>query len=125
MPVFIPIAPHATAFAIAGIEPPDDILPELLLFVGRVPVTDYAPCGTEALADSLAPYLVKHSAFLLGNHGLLTIGRNLAEAFNRHETVEHFARIYLLAKQLGNVNRLPSDEIDRLTNLRLEMENRS
>lgn len=118
-------APHATAFAIAGIEPPENILPELLLIVGRIPVTDYAPCGTEALPESLAPYLADHSAILMGNHGLLTFGRNLTEAYNRHETVEHFARIYLLAQQLGTINRLPKTEIQRLTDLRLEMEKRS
>jgi len=118
-------APHATAFAITGIEPPENILPEVLLFVGRIPITEYAPCGTQALPDLLAQYIVDHSAILMGNHGLLTMGQNLTEAYNRHETVEHFARIYLLAQQLGTINRLPKAEIERLTDLRFEMEKRS
>lgn len=114
--------PYATAFAAAGIELKEDILPEVVLFVGGIPLTDYAPPGTDAMSKSLEPFIEKNNAFLLRNHGLLTIGRNLSEAFSRHETVEHFARILHLARQLGNVNSIPSDDFKRLEKMRSKLD---
>lgn len=107
-------APHATAFAATGTQLPDNILPEVVLFVGAIPLTEYAPPGTAAVPRSLEPFIDDHDAFLLRNHGLLTIGRNLREAWHRHEIVEHYARIVALARRLGSVESIPPEDIRRL-----------
>jgi L-fuculose-phosphate aldolase len=112
-------APYATAFAAADQQLPADVLPEAVLFVGEIPLTEYAPPGTEAVGQSLAPYLKDNNAFLLRNHGLLTIGRTLDEAMNRHETVEHLARISWLANQIGGATPIPAEDLQRLTEMRL------
>jgi len=106
--------PYATAFAVAGISLVDDILPEAELLLGHIPLTDYAPPGTDAVPKSLEPHIENNTAFLLRNHGLLTIGGTLEEAFNRHEVVEHHARIVYLARLLGNVEVIPSEDFRRL-----------
>ena len=111
-------APHAAAFATAGEPLPADVLPEVVLFVGEIPLTDYAPPGTEAVPASLEPYVAAHQAFLLRNHGLLTIGATLEEAMNRHETVEHYAHILLHARTLGKVASIPAEDRARLVRLR-------
>lgn len=116
-------APYATSFAVAGIELTEDILPEVVLFIGGIPLTDYAPPGTDSVPKSLAPFIEKNNAFLLRNHGLLTIGKSLEEAYNRHEIVEHYARIVHLARQLGNVNSIPSDDFKRLEKMRQKLDN--
>ncbi|PWB68568.1 class II aldolase family protein [candidate division GN15 bacterium] len=116
--------PNATAFAVAGEPLPDDILPEVVVFVGSIPLCEYAPPGTEAVPASLVPYIKTNCAFLLRNHGLLTIGRTLEEASNRHETVEHYAHILRLAKQLGSWNRIPKRDFQRLTRIRQKTESR-
>lgn len=110
--------PHATAFAVAGVHLAEDILPEVVVAVGGIPLTDYAPPGTDAVPKSIERYLESNNAFLLRNHGLLTIGRSLDEAYHRHEVVEHYARIVLLARQLGNVEAIPSDDFARLEKMR-------
>lgn len=115
-------APYCTAFAVAGIALAEDILPEVVVFVGGIPLTDYAPPGTEAVALSLEPFLETNNAFLLRNHGLLTIGKTIDEAANRHETVEHFARIVHLARQLGNVEAIPSEDFQRLEKMRRKLD---
>ncbi len=114
-------APHATAFAAAGIQLPDSVLPEVVLFVGGIPLTAYAPPGTEAVPKSLEPFVTDHNAFLLCNHGLLTIGRTVRQAWYRHETVEHYARIVALARQLGSVESIPADDIRRLDEMRRQL----
>lgn len=114
--------PFATAFAVTGLPLPSDILPEVVLFVGPIPLTIYAPPGTEAVSQSLLPHIDSHNAFLLRNHGLLTVGRSLDEAYNRHETVEHYAHILWLARQLGDWHSIPPEDLARLTRLRQQLE---
>jgi L-fuculose-phosphate aldolase len=113
--------PYATAFATAGVELPWEAVPELIVFVGPVALCSYATPGTEAVPQSLEPYWADHDAFLLSNHGLLTIGASLEEAERRLEIVEHAARILHLSHQLGGANKLPPDELERLTKYRLEL----
>jgi len=114
-------APYSTAFAAAGIEPPQDLLPETVLFVGRICLTEYAAPGTEAVPAALASYISENNAFLLRNHGLLTLGRDLTEAHWRHETVEHSAKIYFLARQLCEPKNIPAEDFRRLTKMRQEL----
>lgn len=111
-------APYATAFAVAGTDLPFDALPEVALFLGRIPLTDYAPPGTESVGHSLDPFLDECNTFLLRNHGLLAIGTGLEEALLRHETVEQYARIVHLARQLGNVDTIPAEDLQRLEQMR-------
>lgn len=109
---------NATAFAVASEELPENILPEVLVFVGRIPMTEYAPPGTDSVPESIAPFIKDSDAFLLRNHGLLTIGTTANQAMNRHETVEHFARIIIKARQLGELTEIPQEDIGRLYALR-------
>lgn len=115
-------APYATSFAAAGIELGSDILPEIVVYIGKIPLTDYAPPGTDAVPKSLEPFIEANNAFLLRNHGLLTIGRDIEEAYNRHEVVEHYARIVHLARQLGNINSIPSEDFRRLEKMRQKLD---
>ena len=102
--------PVATAFAVAGIGLPGDVLPELAVQMGEVPVVPYATPGTEAMPDALAPYLPNYDAFLLANHGATTVGCTLAEAHQRMESLEHNANILLTARLLGRVNALGAED---------------
>ncbi|MEW6413282.1 MAG: class II aldolase/adducin family protein [Candidatus Zixiibacteriota bacterium] len=111
-------APNATSFAVAGQSIPANVLPEMALFIGEVPLVEYAPPGTEQVGISLRPYLDDSNAFLLSNHGLLTVGTDLLEAYNRHETVEHCAHIIRLARQLGKVRSIPDEDLERLGRMR-------
>jgi L-fuculose-phosphate aldolase len=109
---------YATAFAVAGMELASDVLPEAVVSVGDIPLTDYAAPGTDEVPKSIAPFIENHQAVLLRNHGLLTVGRTLVEACHRHETVEHLARVSWLARQLGKMDRIPTEDFERLQNIR-------
>ena len=102
--------PVATAFAVAGIGLPGDVLPELAVQMGEVPVVPYATPGTDAMPDALAPFLPNYDAFLLANHGATTVGCTLAEAHQRMESLEHSANILLTARLLGRVNALGAED---------------
>lgn len=110
--------PVATAFAVAGEPIPADVLPELILYLGAVPVAPYATTGTPALGDVVEPLLARHVAVLLANHGAVTRGPDLATARIRMESLEHSARILLAARLLGRTTRLSPEQIDALERLR-------
>lgn len=110
--------PTATAFAIAGEGIPADVLPEIALLMGEVPVVPYATPGTPALGDAAEPFFDAHEVVLLANHGALAWGADLAKARIRMESLEHAARILLAARSLGRVSRLTPDQMHALERLR-------
>jgi L-fuculose-phosphate aldolase len=110
--------PTATAFAVVGEGLPGDVLPEIALLMGEVPCVPYATTGTPALGDAVEPFLARHVALLLANHGAMTWGRDLTEARIRMESLEHGARILLAARALGRVGRLTREQLDALERMR-------
>jgi L-fuculose-phosphate aldolase len=98
--------PTATGFAVAGEGFETFALTELIFQVGRVPLVPYGMPGTPELADRLEPYLGAHDAFLLANHGAVTVGPTHDAAWIRMESLEHAARILFVDRTLGRVTEL-------------------
>lgn len=88
----------ATAFACAGMSLEDPVLVEGILALGSVPLAHFALPGTYDVPDSVAPYCKDYNAVLLANHGALTWGNSLMQAYYRMETVEYYAKTLLLTK---------------------------
>ncbi|MDY9920510.1 MAG: class II aldolase/adducin family protein [Synergistota bacterium] len=84
---------------------------QVALFGGTVPVADYAPIGTEELAQSAARSLAGGSAVLLSNHGALCVGNDLSEALIRCEMLEIFSKIFILAKVAGGGVVLSDEQV--------------
>ncbi len=103
--------PAATGFAVAGEAIPANLLPELIFVVGPVALVPYGTSGTPDLGDQVVPYLDQHDALLLANHGAVTMGRTLDEAWIRMESLEHGARIILAARQIGQPQPLSPEAI--------------
>ena len=113
--------PVATAFTVADIDLDQYILPEAVLTIGDVPTCDYGTPSTMEIPDSLDPYLQNHDAFLLRNHGALTVGCNLQKAFFVMEEVEFNAVICKHAMELGAVHEIPNEQLKKLMDLRKKM----
>lgn len=111
--------PVATGFAVAGRELNLALLPEVIVGLGSVPLARYGLPGTSALTDGMLAYIPKYDAILLANHGLVCYGEDLYKAFFKMETVEHFARITLVAELLGGPTVLPKQEVEKLFEARL------
>lgn len=108
----------ATTLTVAGLGFPNDVLPEVLLTLGDVPVTEYATPSSHEDAEVIRPFLITHNALLLRQHGSLTFGKNLDEALIHLERIEHVAEIYWRAKTLGEVQRVPPEAQAKLIELR-------
>lgn len=110
--------PVATGFAVAGRPLNLALLPEVIISLGCVPLAEYGTPGTSALSEGMLPDVAKYDAILLSNHGLVCYGEDVFKAFFKMETVEHFARITLVAELLGGAKVLPRQEVDKLLDSR-------
>jgi L-fuculose-phosphate aldolase len=108
----------ATGFASAGIALDEPLCSEIVVTLGSVPLAPYATTGTAALSQSLAPFIPNHNAILMANHGVVTYGADIQQAYLRMEAVEHYAKIVLVARQLGRAEWLDGREVERLVQAR-------
>lgn len=110
--------PLGTGFAVAGIPLDRAVLAEVVTTLGSVPIAEYATPSTKELPEAIRPYVQAHDGMLLANHGALTLGKDLFSAYFKMETIEHFARISLVARLLGGERVLSREEVQRLQDLR-------
>lgn len=110
--------PTATGFAVAGMPLDKAVLAEVLTTLGSIPLAEYATPSTAELPAAVRKYIKAHDGMLLANHGALTVGADLFSAYYKMETIEHFAKISLVARQLGRENLIAREEVERLQQLR-------
>ncbi len=104
----------ATAFACCGRGLHEVLCQEAVMALGPVPLARYATTGTKQVAASLEPLLADHEAILLANHGAVTYGPSLTDAFYKMETLEHLAQIHLMAHQLGTACALEEEQLEQV-----------
>ncbi len=93
--------PHATAYAITGRVPPNLVIPEFEVFVGKVALSPYETPGTEAFAQTVLPFVKQHNVVLLANHGIVCWADTVTHAEWYAEVLETYCWTLMLATQLG------------------------
>jgi L-fuculose-phosphate aldolase len=110
--------PTATGFAASGYDLNRPLVCEVVVGLGSIPLARYGTPGTPELTDALEPLVPNHDAILMANHGVVTFGSSLECAYMKMETVEHFAKIALVAHLLGNEQPLGDKEVAKLHEVR-------
>jgi L-fuculose-phosphate aldolase len=110
--------PTATGFAASGYDLNRPLVCEVVVGLGSIPLARYGTPGTPELTDALEPLVPNHDAILMANHGVVTCGSSLESAYMKMETVEHFAKIALVAHLLGNEQPLGDKEVAKLHEVR-------
>jgi L-fuculose-phosphate aldolase len=101
--------PHATAYAITGLLPPNMVIPEFEIFVGKVAISPYETPGTMAFARTVLPFVKQHNTVLLGNHGAVCWSDTVTTAEWTCEVLETYCWILGLARQLGApISQIPA-----------------
>lgn len=108
---------HATAMATAGLDMTKPVFPEVILSLGPVPLCKYATPSTNDLAKSILPYIKYCRALLLENHGAVTFGQSISEAYYRMEKLEHAAHTLIITGLIGKVKILSKKNLEELTSL--------
>jgi L-fuculose-phosphate aldolase len=110
--------PVTVAFTIAGISLAQCVLPEVVVSLGSIRTTAYAtPASTEG-PEVIRDLIRTHDALILDHHGAVTVGNSVFDAYLKMEKVEHTAIITMTARQLGEVNLLPQEEVRKLVAMR-------
>lgn len=113
---------HATAFAMAGIEPPKCLIPEVEVFVGTIPVAEYKTPGSPQMSEILGNLAPKHQSILMGNHGVICWGTSVEDAYFKMEITDSYCRTLWVAAQLPTKRTtIPADEIKKLLDLKQKM----
>lgn len=108
----------ATGFAVAGVPLTRAVLAEVITTLGGIPIAEYATPSTAELPAAIRGYIKAHDGLLLANHGALAVAPDLFTAYHRMETIEHFAKISLVARLLGREHLISREEVARLQGLR-------
>lgn len=93
--------PHATAYAITGRVPPNFVLPEFEVVVGKVAISPYETPGTKAFAETVLPYVKQHNTVLLSNHGVVCWADTVTHAEWCVEVLDSYCWTLMLAAQIG------------------------
>jgi L-fuculose-phosphate aldolase len=110
--------PLATGFAVAGIPLTRAVLAEVITTLGSIPIAEYGTPSTAELPEAVRKYIKAHDGMLLANHGAVTCGPSVMAAYYKMETIEHFAKISLVARLLGREHLISRGEVERLQGLR-------
>jgi L-fuculose-phosphate aldolase len=110
--------PTATGFATAGVPLTRAVLAEVVTTLGSIPIAEYGTPSTAELPAAVRKYIKAHDGMLLANHGAVTCGKDVMSAYYKMETIEHFAKISLVARLLGGENLISREEVERLQGLR-------
>ncbi|MFO7537258.1 MAG: class II aldolase/adducin family protein [Chloroflexota bacterium] len=118
--------PTAVALSIAGIDLAPYLLPEVIVFLGRIPTTDYATPSSPENAEAIRQLIGHHDGLVLKRHGALTVGNSPLQAFMRMETLEQQARILFKLHQLGEqhldgAHPMPAADVAKLLQMRQQM----
>lgn len=110
--------PHATAFSVAGEAIPTCVLPEFEVFLGPVPTTAYETPGAQGFADTITPFLHTAKIAVLKNHGTVAWAETVDRAYWWTEILDAYCKILLIAKQVGNVERISEPKVKELLDLK-------
>lgn len=107
-------SPYATAFGVVY-QPIPVVLSDSAIYLGsEVPIAPYCKSGTPEFAELVANTLRDGSAVIWGNHGAMVVGVNLPLTFSIAHALEDTAKVYAIAKQLGNPVLLSQEEVIKL-----------
>ena len=110
--------PYATGYALAGLDLGECKLPEVIIALGTIPLTKYGLPGTDELPDKIKEWVHTSDAFLMELHGVVTVGKSVLDAYFKMETVEHFAKIDFIARNLGGAKIFSKERAEELLQAR-------
>lgn len=108
---------YATGFAAAGVPLKENVFPEIIIGFGTIPLAQYATPSTDDVRESIRPFVLHHDALLLANHGVVTYGKDLWDAYYKMEKVEHTAHTLFVSEMIGGAKQLTPENVLRLNEL--------
>lgn len=111
-------SPYLTAFASCGVSITDKILPEIVFMFDEIPCAEYSLPGSVKLVEYTAKYFDKYNLILMKNHGVISAGKDLKEAYLNMELCEAYAKTFILSKFLGGAKMLTEEQVKEIYSLK-------
>lgn len=115
--------PHATAFAVASVVPPTCMIPEAEVFLGQIGLAPYQTPGSPENADTVGEIGVDHQAVLMENHGVITWGKDIEDAYWKMENTDAYCKTVWMASQLngGKMKTITGSQAKELIDIRKQL----
>ena len=113
--------PHATAFGMVREAIPQYLMPEAEINLGEVPIAKYTIPGGQEFADAILPFVHQSNIIIQANHGTVSYGPTVEQAYFFVETLDAYCKILLLARTLGSVVYFTKEEAIDLLELKRKM----
>ncbi len=110
--------PYLTAVAACGMPLTDNILPEIVFMFDNIPLAQYALPGSSDLVNNTAKYFADYKVVLMQNHGVISGGIDLKEAYLNIELCEAYAKTLVLSKILGGAKILSDAQVEEIYSLK-------
>ncbi|OPZ90187.1 MAG: L-fuculose phosphate aldolase [Firmicutes bacterium ADurb.Bin419] len=110
-------SPYATAYAIANKPIETKAYTEMITFFEKIPLAKYGTPSTEQISEGIEEYIDNYDIILLANHGIVSVGIDLFNAFFKLEAAESMAKALILTELLGGEKELPEPELEKLYEL--------
>ena len=111
-------SPYLTSFAASGIAITEKVLPEIVFMFGEIPLAEYALPGSKLLVEETAKYFDNYKVVLMKNHGVISGGETLKDAYLNIELCETYAQTLVLSKILGGAKILSDNQVEEIYSLR-------
>ncbi len=104
-------SPYATAYAIANKPIETKAYAEMIMLFGKVPLVKYGTPSTEDIYADLADYIHDYDVVLLANHGILSCGKDIFDAFFKLEAIEGIAKTLVISNLVGGEKDIDDDQL--------------
>ena len=103
--------PYSVAICISDVEIINEILPETVIYLGKIGFIKYIKPGTQELANQVSESLLDGDATFMENHGVVVVGKNLIDAYSKIELIEEFSKSIIYSKLIGKTKKLPNEDL--------------
>ena len=110
--------PYLSTFAACKKALDEPIMPENLFYFGQIPLAEYGLPGSDDLVEKTAKYFKDYNVILMANHGMISAGKSVKEAYLNLELAESYAQVILQTKLLGGAKFLTEKEVEEIYSLK-------
>lgn len=111
-------SPYLTTFAACKKPLDEPLMPENVFYFGQIPLAEYALPGSSKLVEETAKYFKEYNVILMANHGVISAGKNIKDAYLNLELAESYAQVVLQSQILGGAKRLNKREVEEIISLK-------
>lgn len=110
--------PYLCTFASSGKPMDESLMAEIVYYYGQIPLAEYGLPSSKDLVEKTSKYFDKYDSVLMANHGFITGGSTIKEAYLKLEMAEGYAQILFNTKLLGNEVLLTNAQVQEILKLK-------